>query len=188
ALACFGRGAAAQSRQCTGEPAQNVATAHWPAPLDRAIDVDAVELPLRDALARVSAAARVRISYSRELLAVDHPVCLDAHHAALGDVLVALVGSSSNLAPVVASGDQIVLAPAAQSSASARGDMLGSVGVLEGVVVTSSAESLPVRGSPMAIDVVSGRQLARTSGGNLAAALDGFTAGMWTWPQSPSNM
>lgn len=187
ALACFSRGAAAQSRRCTDQFAVSAASAHWPAPLDRTIDVNATALPLGDALARAGAAARVRISYSPELLAIDHSVCLAARHAALGDVLVSLVGTS-NVAPVVASSDQVVLAPAARPGTLVRGDMLGSLGVLDGVVVTSNAESLPVRGAPTAVDVVSGRQLARTSGGNLAAALDGFSAGMWTWPQSPSNM
>lgn len=187
ALACFSRGAAAQSRQCAAQLPASAASARWPSPLDRTIDVDATVLPLGDALVRVGAAARVRISYSPELLAIDRSVCLAARHAALGDVLVSLAGTS-NVAPVVASSDQVVLAPATQSRAHVRGDMLGSLGLLDGVVVTSNAESLPVRGSPMAIDVVSGRQLARTSGGNLAAALDGFTAGMWTWPQSPANM
>src|SRR5690349_22671785 len=84
----------------------------WPAPLDRLVTLHGRDLPLRDALDRVAAAARLRLSYSVELVALDRRVCVSYDSVAAGAVLSDLLEGSS-AAPVIAGNDQVVLAPAA---------------------------------------------------------------------------
>lgn len=187
-LVGLSRGAAAQSRPCIDRLHITDGAVHWPAPLDRTLEIEPARTTLRDALARVAAAAHVRISYSEELLDLDRGVCVAADHRALGAVLVSLLGANATVTPVAASPEQIVLAPVVQQADVAPSGMLRALGMLDGVVVTGNATTLPMRGSPIAVDAVAGRELAGTTDGSLATSLDGLAAGMWTWPQSPANM
>src|SRR4051812_45922983 len=82
------------------------ATSRWSAPLDRVITVFARDVSLRDALDRVAAASRLRISYSAEVVPVDRRVCLPATPIAVGDALsVVLRGTTAD--PIVMGSDQI---------------------------------------------------------------------------------
>src|SRR5438105_1081447 len=48
----------------------------WPAPLDRTVSFHASDISLKDALDRLAAQARFRISYSGEFVPLDREVCL----------------------------------------------------------------------------------------------------------------
>ena len=60
------RAASAQARACVVSQADSalLAAAQWSAPLDRLVSAHASVLSLRDALDRVSAIAKIRLSYS----------------------------------------------------------------------------------------------------------------------------
>ncbi len=161
----------------------------WPAPLDRTIALDVEDLPLRVALDRVAAAARVRLSYSPELLPVERRVCVTAARVAVGDALVTLL-AGTGVAPVLAGGDQIVLAPARSAAAAdAPPTLARTTERLERVVVTGTATGAPERGSPYALAVVDRRgALAREGTQSLAQTLDGAVPGVWLWTQSPTSV
>ena len=61
--------------------------AGWAPPLDREVSVVARDVSLRDALDRVAAAARIRLSYSSDLLPLDQRVCATFRNDAAGDAL-----------------------------------------------------------------------------------------------------
>jgi iron complex outermembrane recepter protein len=186
------RPASAQARVCTAgrlDPAQTAqATAHWSPPLDRLITLHASDLALRDALDRVATMAKLRLSYSTELLPLDHVVCVAADAAAVGNVLADLL-RETNLAAVGVGGDQVVLAPrATAASDESTADMSRTVGVLDRVVVTGSAAGASQRGLSVGLDVVDGRQLARDNTNTLSGALDSYVPGVWSWTQSPASL
>ncbi|HKG94104.1 MAG TPA: TonB-dependent receptor [Gemmatimonadaceae bacterium] len=186
-----------------GDQAPAPSARAWPAPLDRVVSLQARDVSLRDALDRLSAAARVRFSYSAELLPLDRSVCVVRASVRVGDALADLLRGTA-VEPVVAGADQVVLAPAAgpRAAAAARGDvpddsdaagappaaMARSVGVLERVVVTGSAVGGSQRGLAVALGVVEGKQLARRNVTSLSQILDGAVPGVWAWAQSPSTL
>ena len=175
-------------------PAQRVDTAavpgQWAPPLDRIITAHGSDLSLRDALDRVAAAAKLRMSYSADLLPMNRAVCLSANKEPVGRVLAALLDGTS-VGAVGLGGDQVVLAP--RRDTPARPDdpqMSSSLGVLDRVVVTGSANSngVPERELSIGLNVLDGRQLARDNTSTLAGALDDYVPGVWAWAQSPSTM
>ena len=142
---------------------------------------------LGDALDSVAAVAGVRISYSPELLRLDRAVCLSVELTAVGSVLVDML-TGMNVVPVPGGGDQIVLAPRSPAGRPGTPEMAPSLGLLKRVVVTDSGESAAARETTIALDVVTGRQLARDNATSLSSALDAYIPGVWSWAQSPSNM
>ncbi|HET9425787.1 MAG TPA: TonB-dependent receptor, partial [Gemmatimonadaceae bacterium] len=149
---------------------------------DRAIALRARDVSLREALDRIAAAARFRVSYSAEFLPLDRHVCVSSDSITAGDALaevLAGVGVSS----IVTAPDHVVLAPSRPEAAARE-----SVQTLERVVVTGSATGSAQRPLSIAIDVISGRALDRQSAGTLAASFDGNVAGVWLWEQGPSTM
>src|SRR4051794_797009 len=163
--------------------------APWAAPLDRPVSAHANVIALREALERVASLAKIRLSYSRELLPLDSAVCLSADATAVGRVLSDLL-IGTNLAALAVGDDQVVLAPrpALEPRASSSNDMASSMGVLDRVVVTGSAMGASERQITIGLDVLSGQQLARENVTTLSSALDGFVPGMWSWTQSPSTL
>ena len=161
----------------------------WSAPLDRIVTLHAADLSLRDALDRVAALARIRLSYSAELLPLDRRVCASADSAPAGRVLEDLL-SATNVIAVTAGGDQVVLTP--RPAANGRTDetppLARSIGVLDRVVVTGSATSGPARELSVGVDVLSGDKLRREHINTVSEALDTYVPGMWSWAQSPANM
>jgi outer membrane receptor protein involved in Fe transport len=163
-------------------------TRAWPSPLDRPVSLSVRDVSLRDALARVSAAARVRLSYSADLLPLDRRVCASPRSVPLGDALSALLRGTS-VEPVVSEADHVVLVPRgdpslpAADSATWRG-----VTVLDRVVVTGSPAGTPQRPLSTALDVVTGEQLRERGATTLAQALNAAVPGMWIWSQSPSSL
>jgi outer membrane receptor for ferrienterochelin and colicin len=190
AALCFVRPAIAQTPGCTvvapGSAARG-ALPRWESPLDRVIAIHTHGISLGDALDRVAVLAGVRISYSPELLRLDREVCLSVDSTAVGNVLVDLL-TGMNVVPVPGGGDQIVLAPRPPAGRPNAPEMAPSLEMLKRVVVTDSGESAPARERTIALDVVTGRQLARDNATNLSSALDAYVPGVWSWSQSPSNI
>ena len=181
------------------------ATQRWSGALARVVavqarDVPLHDVPLRDALHRLAAAARVRLSYSAELLPLERGVCLSRDTVALGDALAELL-RGTGLVPVAVGADQVVLAPAppgggrsVAAPTPAPVDDGAAIGagparVLDRVVVTGSAAGASQRALTVALDVLDGPTLARRGGGGtLAQLLDDAVPGMWAWEQSPSSL
>jgi outer membrane cobalamin receptor len=179
----------AQARVCvTGRVDSTQAAARWSPPLDRVITLHASDLALRDALDHVATMAKLRLSYSAELLPLDHIVCVAVDAAPVGKVLADLL-RETNLAAVGVGGDQVVLAPRANAASHESVlDMSRTVGVLDRVVVTGSAAGASQRELSVGLDVVDGRQLARDNTNTLSGALDSYVPGVWSWTQSPTSM
>lgn len=159
----------------------------WQEPLDRAITLRAAQTSLRDALARVAAAGRFRLSYSADLLPLDRGLCFDFDGDAAGDALVALLAGSS-LRPVVAGSGQVVLAPANVAPDGAARDTVPAMEVyrLERIVVTGTVDGSAERQLPVALTVLTRDDLDRRADGDIARALRG-TPGVWLWEQ-PSTV
>ena len=159
---------------------------HWPSPLDRPVSLHNRDLALRDALDRLAAAARLRFSYSAELLTLDRRVCVSYDSVAAGSILSDLLDGSA-VTPIVAGDDQIVLAPARPPrTTDQRAEE--SVNVLDRVVVTGSALGSPQRGLASAVTVIDRTQLAHQSNGTLSQTLNAAVPGLWIWDQSPSSL
>lgn len=161
----------------------------WPAPLDRLVTLHSHDLALRDALDRLSAAARLRLSYSAELVALDRRVCLSYDSVAAGAVLTDLLDGGT-VSPVVAGDDQVVLAPVAtkRRSTGARAAQSASVSVLDRVLVTGTTMGVSPRVVTSSAAVIDRAQLARQSGGTLSETLNGIVPGLWVWDQSPASV
>ncbi|HEY2856734.1 MAG TPA: TonB-dependent receptor plug domain-containing protein [Gemmatimonadaceae bacterium] len=158
----------------------------WPSPLDRLVTLHGRDLALRDALDRLAAAAHLRLSYSAELLPLDHRVCVSADSVAAGVVLSELLEGSA-VAPVVAGNDQVVLAPATprhQTTTHAE----QSVNMLDRVFVSGQSLGVSPRGSSAAVTSIDRTQLAKQGGGTLSEALNGAVPGYWLWDQAPSSL
>ncbi len=159
----------------------------WPAPLDRAVTLRARDVPLRDALDRLSAVSGVRLSYSSDLLPLDRRVCVSAARVPLGDALVALVGGAG-AEPMVVAG-QVVLAPArAAATAAASAPVTERESVLERIVVTGSPSGAARRALAVGLDVLEGPELARRSATSLAEAMNAAVPGVWVWRRGPSDL
>ncbi|HTR77568.1 MAG TPA: TonB-dependent receptor [Gemmatimonadaceae bacterium] len=185
----------ARGQACAGTTADSSSTAvptpvsgSWATPLDRRVSMHARGISLRDALDRLSAAARVRLSYSAEFLQLDAATCVFADSTMIGDVLSTILHGTT-LTPIAAGGDQVVLAPQATPpvGSSPTPDIMPSLGLLDRVVVTGSATAAPERALTVAVDVVDGGQLRAEHATSLSDALDDVP-GMWIWAQSPSSL
>ena len=165
------------------------ATRVWAAPLDRLVTLHSRDLALRDALDRLAAAARLRLSYSAELVALDRRVCVSYDSVAVGAVLTDLLDGSM-VSPVVAGDDQVVLAPAPtqRRTGATRATQTASVNVLDRVLVTGRATSSSARVITSSTEVIDRAQLARQSRGTLSETLNGIVPGLWVWDQSPSSV
>jgi outer membrane receptor protein involved in Fe transport len=156
----------------------------WGPPLDRPVTLRAPAITLREALEGVARQAGVALTYSAELLPESPRRCVALDRVPLGAVLEALLGGST-LHPVVVGAAEVVLAPArtarpapvaAAASAPAR-----MVSTLDRVVVTGTPDGGAQRGSPFALEVVTGEQLARYQGNTLAEAMELAVPGVWSW-------
>src|SRR3954466_11321880 len=93
-------------QSCGGAPPSQL----WPAPLDRRIAVRARDVSLREALDRIAAAAKFRVSYSAEFLPLDRHVVLTSESISAGEAL-ATVLNGVDVSSVVTGSDQVVIAP-----------------------------------------------------------------------------
>jgi iron complex outermembrane receptor protein len=191
ALVIPGLSGAAQTACTASSPASTrIAPHQWPAPLDRQVTLEGEQVTLRDGLARLAAAARVRLSYVAELLPLDRRMCLAYRAVAVGDVLSEML-RGTELEPVVAGDDQVVLAPARHTaSTDAYDDDVDAqrTSVLDRVVVVGTPSDNPQRSVPISLDVVSGDKLMHQESGSLSHLLDGTVPGVWVWQQSPTTL
>jgi len=159
--------------------------------LARTVSLHGREVSLREALDRLAAAAHIRLSYTAEILQLTRPVCLDYGAATVGQVLADLL-QDAPVQPVILGGDQVVLAPVrdrpiAQKAAESA-PMLQRIGQLDRVVVTGTAAGASQRSLPVALDIVSGKQISQRGANTLSAAIDGEIPGLWLWEQSPLSL
>lgn len=176
--------AAASSRlDAQGPCASPAAATTWTAPFDRVVTPgpDAGRLTLRAALDRLATEARVRLSYSRELLPLDRQSCLADTPVPFGAALARLL-AGTGVSAVAVTDDQIVLAPAPATPDAPP------VPVLQRVVVTGSASATPARRLPFALDVVDGGALGATATAPLGSILNGRVPGVWIWAQPPATL
>jgi iron complex outermembrane receptor protein len=162
----------------------------WGTPLDRPVSLRSADMPLRDALESAARQAGVALTYSAELLPDGRSWCLAVERAPLGAVLEALLAGST-LHPVVVGAAQVVLAPARvarpavvagpAAGASAAPAVARALSALDRVVVTGTPDGAAQRGSPFALEVISGEQLAAHQGNTLAEALELAVPGIWSW-------
>jgi outer membrane receptor protein involved in Fe transport len=179
-------GARAQGA-CGAPVAASSAARAWPAPLDHRVSFRARDVSLREALDRLSAAARVRLSYSSDLLPLGRRVCVTARDEPLGTALARLLAGTGVEATVVAG--QVVLAPARTGQpAGGDGHVTDRVNALDAIVVTGSATGTARREVTVGLDVVDGRRLARRGAESLPDVLNAAVPGVWAWRQAPSAL
>lgn len=186
------RAAGAQSSCASSARGASGTADDWTGPLARKISLYGRDVSLREALDRLAAAARVRLSYTAELLPLTRAVCLAYESAPVGAVLVDLLDGTS-LRPVAAGDDQVVLAPTPAGNPGPAADpqpvmMTRQVSVLDRVVVTGSTAGGSQRSLPFALDVINGSQLSQRGDESLSSELDGSVPGMWLWEQSPISL
>ncbi len=162
-------------------------TRQWPSPLDRLITLHERGVPLRDALDRLAAAARLRLAYSADLLPLDRRVCAVYRSVPAGNALLELLEGVA-VEPVVTDSDRVVLAPAPVTEAAALAPTTARPGVLERVVVTGTVNGSAQRAVPVALDVIDGRELQRRDARSLSNVLNGAVPGVWVWEQSPTTL
>ena len=146
---------------CTVSTASKTSAHQWPTPLDREVTVVGDKVTLRDGLTQLAAAARVRLSYVAELLPLDRQTCLAYRSVAAGDVLSDLL-RGTELEPVVAGDDQVVLAPARRTAPSDVPTDDGSTqraSVLDRVVVVGTSSDNTQRSMPIAEELFHVRSL-----------------------------
>jgi iron complex outermembrane receptor protein len=157
----------------------------WKPPLDRRVSLHARDISLREALDRLSAATSVRLSYATEAVPLDSRICASFDSLDLGEALGILLHGTSVL-PVVADGEHVVLTPLQATQESDEAQRIPRV--LDRVVVTGNAVEAPARRLTIAMNTVSGSQLARYGGGNLAQALSDAVPGLWLWQTAPTSL
>jgi iron complex outermembrane receptor protein len=154
----------------------------WPGPLGKTLSLRARELSLRDALDRIAAQVRIRLSYSGEAVPLDRRVCLRFDAVTLGDALTSVLGGLPvRLVPLGA--DHVVLAPVPPDPAVPAPEPPPVE--LERIVVTGSPAGASQRGLPVALDVLEGRALEQRGASTLSSAMNGQVPGIWLWEQSP---
>ncbi|HEV2017102.1 MAG TPA: TonB-dependent receptor, partial [Gemmatimonadaceae bacterium] len=157
----------------------------WNPPLDRRVSLHARDISLREALDRLSAETRVRLSYATESVPLDSRVCASFDSLYLGEALGVLLRGASVL-PVAAGGEHVVLTPL--QAADESNELQRPPRILDRVVVSGNAIEAPARRLAIAMNTVSGSQLSRYAGGNLAQALSDAVPGLWLWQTPPTSL
>jgi iron complex outermembrane receptor protein len=174
----------AWAQSCSSSSSLLASLPTWNAPLDRRVSLHVRDISMRDALDRLSADARIRLSYASEAIPLDSRVCASFDSIPLGEALVVLL-RGTQVVPVSAGGEHVVLTPSAAPAATEQHE---PPRVLDRVVVTGSAIEAPARRLTVAMNVVSGAQLSRYSEGNLAQALSDMVPGLWVWQSAPTSL
>jgi len=154
----------------------------------RLVTLHGRDISLRDALDRLAAAAQIRLSYSTEALDLSRPVCLEYESVPVSRILDDLIGDAG-VRPVIVGADQVVLTPSPKERPAATATpIMKQIGMLDRVVVTGSTVGASQRALPVALDVVSGKQLSERGATSLSGVLDGVVPGLWLWEQSPLSL
>ena len=152
----------------------------WAPPLDRLVSLRVSDLAVRDAVDHLAGVARLDLSYSADLLPATKRVCLALERVPVGAVLDHLL-QGSVLSPIVLGSAQVVLAPSRTSTGVPVATVSRRTSLLDRVVVTGSPDGAAQRGSPFALDVVDGAQLADHGVSTLGEALELSVPGVWSW-------
>lgn len=152
---------------------------HWSAPLDRVVSLQQGALPLQQALARLAAAAQVRLSFSTDLLPSNRIACMAYRGVAIGDVLRSML-RDSGLEPVAAGTDQIVLSLSRAGAATNAGDQ--HVIQLGSVYGTADAQHAVAEQNPgISVTVLDASSAGWRPNGDLVEVLNSSVPGMWLW-------
>ena len=89
-----------RAMSCPTRHADTTAASQWAPSLDRIVTAHANDISLRDALDRLAASAKLRISYSADLLPLSRAVCLSADEESVGSVLATLLAETSVMTPM----------------------------------------------------------------------------------------
>jgi outer membrane cobalamin receptor len=163
-------------------PTELVSVSSWNAPLDRRVSLHARGISLRDALDRVSADARVKLSYTTESIPADSIVCAAFDALPLGEALGILLRGTMVL-PVAADADRVALV-----RSQLPGGGRQTPRILDRVVVNGNTMDAPARHLTVAMNVFSGTQLSRYAEGNLGRALSDMVPGVWVWQTAPTSL
>jgi outer membrane receptor protein involved in Fe transport len=131
----------------------------------------------------VAAAGSFKLSYSGDNIPLDRRVTVWRDTTEVREILAELLRPFSVIA-VSLPDDQVVLAPRAPETR----DTIAVATVLERVVVTGSVIGAHERALPVALDVVSGREMERRGQSTLSSVFDGSVPGVWLWEQAPTTM
>jgi outer membrane receptor protein involved in Fe transport len=175
----------ARAQSCSSSSALLASLPAWNAPLDRRVSLHVRDISMRDALDRISASARIRLSYASEAIPLDSRVCASFDSIPLGEALGVLLRGTPVL-PVSGGGEHVVLTPSETPGATEQRERVPRI--LDRVVVTGSAIEAPARRLTVAMNVVSGAQLSRYAEGNLAQALSDLVPGLWVWQSAPTSL
>jgi hypothetical protein len=139
--------------------------------LERKISVRANAVTLREALDRVASIARIRFSYSAELLPLTRSACLDYESVSVARILSDLLAGVPVRAVAVGM-DQVALTPVERAKpapprSSEAQPVMKQVGQLDRVVITGNNSGDSQRGIPVAVSVVSREQLDQRNSGSL---------------------
>jgi outer membrane receptor protein involved in Fe transport len=188
ALTAIAVGAARAQDSCAGESTPATASETWSTPLNKTVAVRLRDVSLRGALDRLATAARIRISYSAELLPANQRLCIPGDSISVGDALQALLRGTS-LEPVIVASDLVVIAPVRNAPDGTRAAAVSqSVGVLDRVVVTGNVIASTQRPLTVGLDVIDATALERSGATTMAQTLDAFVPGLWLWEQSPTSL
>ena len=168
---------------CTSVLSSADRAALWAAPLDRLVTLNVNVLSVREAVDRLASVAHLDLSYSADLLPTDRTVCLTVERVPVGAVLEHLLGGST-LRPIVIGSAQVVLAPSRVAARTESVAMSRRASLLDRVVVTGSPDGAAQRGSPFALEVLDGAQLAQHGVSTLGEAMELAVPGVWTWTNS----
>lgn len=157
-------------------------------PLDRVVTLQqrSQDLPLTDALSRISEAANVRLTYSSELLPSNKSVCASFESARLGDVLAAWL-TGTGLGPIVAGPDRVVLAPVKTSTRPSFGEIVRPA-ELEAVVVTGSVDAIEEDMRSFSSDVITREKIEASGAVTLQQAIGAGAPGLWMWTPLPNGL
>ena len=175
----------AAAQACATAASEVASLTVWNPPLDRRVSLHVRDISLRDALDRLSTESNTRLSYANEKLPLDSRVCVAFDSVPLGNALAVLLRETSVL-PTAVGGDRVVLAPSQTTSATDARETTPKI--LDRVVITGNAIEAPARRLTVAMNVVSGAQLARYSEGNLTQALSDAVPGLWVWQSAPTSL
>lgn len=149
----------------------------WEPPLDRRVSVQSDGEPLRLVLDRLSATIGIRLSYSREALPLERPVCAAIEDVALGDALRLLLAGLA-IEPVPVGASHVVLAPATTPAGLATPSIVYE---LERLLVTAAPDAAAARHTAHAVSIIEGDELRRFGSGGFAQALNALVPGFWSW-------
>ena len=175
----------ARAQSCSSSSALLASLPTWNAPLDRRVSLHVRDISLRDALDRLSADARIRLSYASEAIPLDSRVCASFDSIPLGEALGLLLRGTPVL-PISAGGEHVVLAPSEAPGTAEQRERVPRV--LDRIVVTGGAIEAPARRLTVAMNVISGAQLSSYAEGNLAQALSDLVPGLWVWQSAPTSL